>query len=173
MMTIFPTASGAYPFAPLLAEIWFSRHMARASIYCLAVPPTISGQASGQRYRVVRWGTASTPRQNTSRLHRPESLEGGPYQASGPDIVEDLRRIKATDGPDLILWGSSTLIATLLENDLADEILLFVYPVLLGMGKRFFAEGNPFRTFELVSTETTPTGIILSHYKVAGPLKTA
>ena len=47
-----------------------------------------------------------------------------------------------------------------------------VYPVLLGTGKRFFAEGTPARTFDLVSTKAMPTGIILNAYKVAGALKT-
>jgi dihydrofolate reductase len=103
--------------------------------------------------------------------HRPESLEWGPFEGLGPDIVEGVRRIKSQDGPDLILWGSSTLTSTLLEHGLADEVLLVVYPVLLGTGKRFFAEGTPARAFELVSTQTTPTGIILSAYKFAGPLK--
>jgi dihydrofolate reductase len=105
--------------------------------------------------------------------HRPESLEWGPFEGLGPDIVEGLRRIKSQDGPDLILWGSSTLTSTLLEHGLADEIVLVVYPVLLGMGKRFFAEGSPPRSFELVSTKAMPSGIILSTYKVVGPLKTA
>jgi|SRR5580658_4492437 dihydrofolate reductase len=104
--------------------------------------------------------------------HRPESLEWGPFEGVGPDLVEGVRRIKAQDGPDLVLSGSSTLTSTLLEHGLADEVLLVVYPVLLGTGKRFFAEGTPARTFDLVSTQTTPTGIILSSYKVAGPLKT-
>jgi dihydrofolate reductase len=68
--------------------------------------------------------------------------------------------------------GSSTLTSTLLEHGLVDEVLLVVYPVLLGTGKRFFAEGTPPRSFELVSTNVMPSGIILSHYKFAGPLKT-
>jgi dihydrofolate reductase len=101
--------------------------------------------------------------------HRPESLEWGPVESLGPDIVEGIRRIKSEDGPDLILWGSSTLTSTLLEHGLADEILLIVYPVLLGMGKRFFAEGTPARSFELVSTNAMPSGIIVSAYKAAGP----
>jgi hypothetical protein len=50
---------------------------------------------------------------------------------------------------------------------------LAIYPVLLGTGKRFFAEAVPARSFELVSTGTTPTGIVLNTYAVAGPLKTA
>jgi dihydrofolate reductase len=105
--------------------------------------------------------------------HRPESLEWGPFQDLGPDIVTGIRRIKSQDGSDLILWGSSTLTSTLLEHGLADEVLLVVYPVLLGTGKRFFAEGTPPRSFELVSTKTMPSGIIFNMYKVAGPLKTA
>jgi len=103
--------------------------------------------------------------------HHPETLEWGPFEGVGPDIVEAIRRIKSQDGPDLILWGSSTLTSTLLEHALADEVLLVVYPVLLGTGKRFFAEGTPPRSFELVSTKAMPSGIILSTYKVAGPLK--
>jgi dihydrofolate reductase len=105
--------------------------------------------------------------------HRPESLEWGPFESTGPDIVEGVRRIKSQDGPDLILWGSSTLTSTLLEHGLADEVVLIVYPVLLGAGKRFFAEGTPPCSFELVSTKAMPSGIILTTYKIAGPLKTA
>ncbi len=103
--------------------------------------------------------------------HRPDSLEWDPSQALGPNIVEDILRLKSQDGPDLILWGSSTLTSTLLEHALADEVLLVVYPVLLGTGKRFFAEGTPPRSFDLVSTRAMPSGIILSTYKLAGSLK--
>jgi dihydrofolate reductase len=104
--------------------------------------------------------------------HRPESLEWGPFEGVGPDIVEGIRLVKSQDGPDLVLSGSSTLTSTVLEHGLADEIVLAVSPVLLGTGKRFFAEGTPARSFELVSTQAMPTGIILSIYKVAGPLQT-
>ena len=104
--------------------------------------------------------------------HRPESLEWGPFEGLGSDIVEGIRRIKSQDGPNLIVSGSATLPSMLLEHGLADEVLLVVYPVLLGTGKRFFAEGTPARSFELVRTQAMPSGIILSTYKVAGPLKT-
>ena len=104
--------------------------------------------------------------------HRPESLEWGPCESLGTDIVEGIRRIKSQDGPNLILSGSSTLTSTLLEHGLADEVLLAVNPVLLGKGKRLFAQGTPARSLELVSTQAFPSGIICSTYKVAGPLKT-
>lgn len=104
---------------------------------------------------------------------RPESLEWGPFEGLGVDIVEAVRRIKSQDGRDLILSGSSTLTSTVLENGLADEVVLIVSPVLLGTGKRLFAQGTPARSLELVSTQATPSGVILSTYKVARPLKTA
>ncbi|HEX7977328.1 MAG TPA: dihydrofolate reductase family protein [Gemmatimonadaceae bacterium] len=103
--------------------------------------------------------------------HRPESLAWGPFESLGPDIIEGIRRVKSQDGPGLVLSGSSTLTSTLLEQGLADEVLLIVYPVLLGTGKRFFAEGAPARSFELVSTKAMPTGITLTAYKGVGPLK--
>jgi dihydrofolate reductase len=104
--------------------------------------------------------------------HHPESLEWGPFEALGHDIIESIRSIKSKDGPDLILSGSSTLTSTLLKHGLADEVLLVVYPVLLGTGKRFFGEGAPPRSFELVGTKAFPSGIIFSTYTSAGALKT-
>ena len=103
--------------------------------------------------------------------HRPDSLAWGPVQGIGPDLVADVRRIKSQEGPDLVLWGSSTLTSTLLDHGLADEVLLAVYPVVLGAGKRFFAEGTPARAFDLVRTNALPSGVLLSTYKVAGPLE--
>jgi dihydrofolate reductase len=85
--------------------------------------------------------------------------------------VEGLRRITSQDGPNLILSGSSTLTSTLLEDGLADEALLVVYPVLLDTGKRLFAAGTPPPSFELASAKAMSPGIIISTYKAGGPLK--
>lgn len=103
--------------------------------------------------------------------HRPESLGWGPFEGVGPNLVENIRRIKSQDGPDLIVAGSSTLPSPLLEHGLADEVVLFVYPVLLGTGKRIFAEGTPARAFELANSKTLPAGITINSYKPAGGLK--
>lgn len=103
--------------------------------------------------------------------HRPESLEWGPVEGIGPDLVEGVREIKAKAGADLILAGSSTLTSALLEHGLADEVVLLVNPVLLGTGKRFFAEGTPPRAFVLESTHPTPTGIVVNRYKFEGGLR--
>jgi dihydrofolate reductase len=107
--------------------------------------------------------------------HRPDGLGWGPVEALGPDIVEGIRRIKATkanDGRDLIVWGSSTLTPVLLEHGLADEVLLLVVPVLLGTGKRLFPEGTPPRALALVGTKAVSSGIIISTYRPSGPLRT-
>jgi dihydrofolate reductase len=104
--------------------------------------------------------------------HRPESLEWGPFECVGPDIVAGVRRIKSQGGPDIILWGSSTLTSALIEHGLVDEVLLMIYPVVLGTGKRFFAEGTPACSFELVTSKAMPSGITLNTYKFGGPLKT-
>ncbi len=104
--------------------------------------------------------------------HRPESLAWGPSEGLGPEIADGVHRLKTQDGPDLVLWGSSTLTSMLLEHGLVDEVVLIVYPVLLGKGKRFFTEGTPARSFALVSTYASPTGVLLNRYTVGGPLKT-
>ena len=103
--------------------------------------------------------------------HRPESLAWGPSAGIGPDLVDGVRGLKAKDGPDLILSGSSTLTSALLEHGLVDEVNLMVNPVLLGKGKRFFAEGTPPRSLTLESTKPFPSGIVMSTYKTPGPLQ--
>jgi serine phosphatase RsbU (regulator of sigma subunit)/dihydrofolate reductase len=97
--------------------------------------------------------------------HRPESLQWGPFEAIGSDLVESVRRIKAMNGPNLVLAGSLSLISALLEHGLADELVLLVNPIVLGKGKRFFADGTLPRTFALGSTKALPSGILVNVYK--------
>ena len=104
--------------------------------------------------------------------HRPDSLEWGPVGDLGADIIEGIRGVKSTDGPDLIVWGSSTLTSVLLDQGLVDEVLLFVYPVLLGRGKRFFSDSADPRELAFVSTKVTSTGVLLNTYRHVGPLRT-
>ncbi len=103
--------------------------------------------------------------------HRPDSLGWGPAKALGADIVEGVRSIKSQGGPDLIVWGSSTLTSVLLEQGLVDEVVLIVYPVLLGRGKRCFSDSADPRDLALVSTKATPTGVLLNIYRYVGPLR--
>ncbi|GMV59862.1 MAG: deaminase reductase [Betaproteobacteria bacterium] len=105
--------------------------------------------------------------------HRPDRLAWGPAEYLGADIVAGIRGIKAKDGPDLIVWGSSTLTPVLLEAGLADEVLLLVFPVLLGKGKRFFCDRASPRELALVSTKAASKGVLINTYRPVGPLRTA
>jgi dihydrofolate reductase len=104
--------------------------------------------------------------------HRPESLEWGPVGNLGADIIEGIRRVKSTDGPDLIVCGSSTLTSVLLGQGLVDEVVLIVYPVLLGRGKRFFSDISDPRELALVNSKATPTGVLINTYRHVGSLRT-
>ena len=103
--------------------------------------------------------------------HRPDSLGWGPVKDLGKDIVEGIRGIKSKDGPDLIVWGSSTLTSVLLEKGLVDEVLLLVCPVLLGRGKRFFSDSANPRELALVSTKAAPSGVLMNTYRHLGSLR--
>ncbi|OGX84080.1 dihydrofolate reductase family protein [Hymenobacter coccineus] len=103
--------------------------------------------------------------------HRPDSLAWGPAQALGADILAGVHSVKATDGPDLLVCGSSTLTSVLLEQGLVDEVVLLVYPVLLGRGKRFFSDRAAPCELALVSTQATATGVLLNTYRHVGALR--
>jgi len=105
--------------------------------------------------------------------HRPDSLGWGPAKDLGADIVAGVRGLKAKDGPDLILWGSSTLTSVLLGSGLVDEVVLCVYPVLLGHGKRMLADTVTARELALVSTKATSTGVLINTYRHVGSLRAA
>ena len=97
--------------------------------------------------------------------HRPESLGWGPVGDLGADVMEGIRRLKSQDGPDLVVCGSASLAAALLEHGLVDEIVLAVYPLLLGPGKRCFPDSAGAREFAFVSSKSTPTGVLLTTYQ--------
>ena len=88
----------------------------------------------------------------------------------GGDVVDQLRRLKKSDGPALHIWGSSVLLQTLIAADLVDEYRLWVFPVVLGKGKRLFESGVPPRGLSLVATRNTPSGVLVVTYRPAGPL---
>ncbi len=104
--------------------------------------------------------------------HRPDSLDWGPAQGLGPDLVAGIRKVKAAGGPDLIVWGSSTLTPLLIAEGLADEVVLLVFPVLIGRGKRVFSDLAPASELTLVSCKAVPSGVILLTYTPAGPMRT-
>jgi dihydrofolate reductase len=89
------------------------------------------------------------------------------------DAVENVRRLKASDGPELHIWGSGQLLQTLIAADLVDEFRVWTYPVVLGQGRRLFAAGAPPRALTLVKSLSTSRGVLLNTYHPAGPLPPA
>ena len=82
------------------------------------------------------------------------------------NIVEEVRKLKAQDGQNIVLDGSSVLVHTLIENDLVDEYALHVYPLVLGGGKRLFPEGKRVN-LKLIESQALPTGVVYQRYQPA------
>ena len=90
----------------------------------------------------------------------------------GEDVVAALRDLKQTDGPDLLIQGSSDLNQTLIANDLIDEYRLLIFPVLLGKGKKLFGNGATPAGLKLAKSATSSTGVIMASYDRAGEVTT-
>lgn len=86
--------------------------------------------------------------------------------------MDDIRNLRNSDGPDLQVWGSSTLIQALLRNDLVDELWLIIHPLTLGQGKKLFVDGAIPAAFTLAESAATPSGLIFGHFLRAGDVKT-
>lgn len=86
--------------------------------------------------------------------------------------VEELKKLKASDGPDLQVYGSANLVQTLMQHDLVDEFWLKIFPITIGSGKRLFEKGTIPAAFTLLESKVTPTGVIFTKYKRAGEIKT-
>ena len=83
--------------------------------------------------------------------------------------VDELKKVKAADGPDIVLWGSSTLYPQLSEANLLDRLLLMTFPVMLGKGKKLFGSTSRSAPMKLVASEVTSTGVIMATYANARP----
>lgn len=86
--------------------------------------------------------------------------------------LEDIEQLKKSAGPDLHVWGSRELVQLLLANDLVDELCLMTYPIILGHGKKLFADGAAPRTFTLTESHVGNKGVIVARYERAGEVKT-
>ena len=100
--------------------------------------------------------------------HSDEPLE---WQNSRKVTLEDLRKIKEGDGPDLVIQGSSTIYPQLIEAGLLDELTLMISPVVLGQGKRLFGDGTPPRTLKMTGHKVSDGGSIIVTYAPAGPVE--
>jgi len=82
--------------------------------------------------------------------------------------IDDLRKVKAGEGPDIVLWGSSTLYPQLFEANLIDRILLLTCPIVLGKGKKLFGSISHPVNMKLVRNEISSTGVIIATYEHKG-----
>ncbi|WP_407528125.1 dihydrofolate reductase family protein [Lacibacter sp. MH-610] len=86
--------------------------------------------------------------------------------------VDELKKLKNTEGSDLQVHGSGDLVQTLLKHELVDELWLKIFPVTLGKGKRLFGEGTQPSSFTLTESLVVSNGVIFANYKKAGPVRT-
>ena len=85
--------------------------------------------------------------------------------------IDDVRRLKQQDGPNLVTQGSTELVHALLENDLVDALSLFTVPVVLGSGKKLFADGSAPHSYRLTRSRVSPKGLIVGHYEREGEVE--
>ncbi len=86
--------------------------------------------------------------------------------------LDALAKVKAEDGPDLVIQGSSTLYPQLLSRGLLDRLVLMIAPITLGAGKRLFGDGMPAGAFKLTEQRLTPSGWVMATYEPAASVKT-
>lgn len=86
--------------------------------------------------------------------------------------LEDIQKLKSSEGADIQVWGSGKLIQLLLKHDLVDELRLKIFPLTLGQGKKLFTDGTIPAAFTLTDSLVTPRGVIMANYIRAGEVKT-
>lgn len=86
--------------------------------------------------------------------------------------IDELKKLKNSNGPDLQVYGSANLIQSLMKYDLVDEFWLKIFPLTLGSGKRLFEKGTIPASFKLFNSKISSNGIIFAYYKRAGDVKT-
>src|ERR687887_1527907 len=85
--------------------------------------------------------------------------------------IADVERLKQEDGPNLVTQGSTELVHALLANDLVDAMSIFTIPVVLGGGKKLFADGSASHSYRLTRSRVSSMGLMIAHYERAGEIK--
>ena len=101
----------------------------------------------------------------------PDTLSWKNTQALRGDVAKAVAELKKGDGPEMLLQGSSQFIQTLLNHDLIDEFRLWVFPVVLGPGKRLFGDGAMPGAMKLINSQASTTGVVISTFKRDGEVK--
>ncbi len=85
--------------------------------------------------------------------------------------IADVKRLRKEDGPNFVTQGSTELVHALLANDLVDAMSIFTVPVVLGAGKKLFADGSVPISFTLTSSRVSPNGLLIGHYERGDEIK--
>jgi dihydrofolate reductase len=85
--------------------------------------------------------------------------------------IEDVKRLRQENGPNLVTQGSTELVHALLAKDLVDAISIFTIPVILGGGKKLFADGSAPHSYKLTRSRVSSTGLMIGHYERAGEVQ--
>jgi dihydrofolate reductase len=88
------------------------------------------------------------------------------------DAAEGIAALKKDDGPQLQVHGSGNLIQTLMRHNLVDHYRLWVFPLVIGSGKRLFSEGTIPSALKLVESKVSTTGVVIGTYEPAGEIVT-
>lgn len=86
--------------------------------------------------------------------------------------VDEIKKLKNSEGSDIQVHGSGNLVQTLLKHDLVDELWLKTFPITLGIGKRLFGDGTIPAAFTVTESLVTPNGVIFANYQRAGEVRT-
>jgi dihydrofolate reductase len=100
------------------------------------------------------------------------TLEWGPSVLIEGDAAEGIAELKKGDGPELQVHGSGNLIQTLMRHNLVDQYRLWVFPIVIGSGKRLFADGVIPAALKLVDSKVSTTGVVIGTYEPAGEIVT-
>ena len=82
--------------------------------------------------------------------------------------IADVQRLRDEDGPNLVTQGSTDLVHALLAHDLVDAMTIFTVPVVLGGGKKLFADGSAPHAYKLTRSRVSSTGVMIGHYDRGG-----
>jgi len=100
-----------------------------------------------------------------SRTLAEDDLTWNTTLLSGERAVADIAALRSREGRDLLIWGSASLVTTLLAEGLVDELNLMIEPILLGGGKRIFPDDGAARPLQLVNSVTAGTGVLVCTYR--------
>lgn len=105
---------------------------------------------------------ASTTLQEPLPWHNSTLLKG--------DVMEAVAKLKQQPGGNIVMFGSGELIQSLMQHNLIDEYMLMIHPLVLGTGRRLFADSGAYATLRLVDSKTTTTGIVIAIYAPTEPM---